>query len=82
MSHSLQQRISNTILSKKSSPALKQPTPFPSKSDWQAKFSGSTAPPVVKTYTGDKMLGIATMHKSNAVPVFSQQSAQEIGKMK
>jgi hypothetical protein len=34
------------------------------------------------TYTGDKLLGIATMHKSNLVPVFSQQSAEEISKMR
>ena len=35
-----------------------------------------------KVYTGDKMIGIATMHKSNAVPVFSQESATEISRMK
>lgn len=35
-----------------------------------------------KTYTGDKLLGIATMHKSNLVPVFSQESAEEISKMR
>jgi hypothetical protein len=35
-----------------------------------------------KNYTGDKLLGIAVMHKSNLVPVFSQESAQEISKMR
>jgi hypothetical protein len=35
-----------------------------------------------KVYTGDKLLGIATMHKSNMVPVFSQESAEEIAKMR
>ena len=35
-----------------------------------------------KVYTGDKMLGIATMHKSNAVPVFSSEDAQDIAKMR
>lgn len=34
------------------------------------------------TYTGTKLLGIATMHKSNMVPVFSQESAEEISKMR
>ena len=34
------------------------------------------APP--KVYTGTKVKGIATMHKSNAVPVFSDQEAIEI----
>ena len=38
------------------------------------------APP--KVYTGDKVLGIATMHKSNAVPVFSNQEAIDISKMR
>lgn len=35
-----------------------------------------------KVYTGDKLLGIATMHKSNMVPVFSTQDAEDISKMR
>jgi len=35
-----------------------------------------------KVYTGDKMIGIATMHKSNAVPVFNSMDAVEISKMR
>jgi hypothetical protein len=35
-----------------------------------------------KVYTGDKMLGIATLHKSNAVPVFSGEEAVEISSMR
>jgi hypothetical protein len=35
-----------------------------------------------KVYTGDKILGIATMHKSNAVPVFNNTEAVEISKMR
>jgi hypothetical protein len=42
---------------------------------------GSTAP-VTKVYTGDKILGIATMHKSNAVPVFSDEQAVDISRMR
>ena len=42
---------------------------------------GSTAP-VHKVYTGTKVLGIATMHKSNAVPVFAAEDAIEISKMR
>lgn len=42
---------------------------------------GSTAP-VHKVYTGTKILGIATMHKSNAVPVFSDEQAVEISRMR
>lgn len=33
-------------------------------------------------YTGNAMIGIATLHKSNAVPVFSEQDAQDISKMR
>ena len=36
----------------------------------------------VKQYTGTKIVGIATMHKSNAVPVFSDEEAQDIAKMR
>ena len=41
----------------------------------------STAP-VHKVYTGTKVLGIATMHKSNAVPVFAEEEAIEISRMR
>jgi len=34
------------------------------------------------TYTGTKILGIATMHKSNLVPVFSEEEATDISKMR
>jgi hypothetical protein len=33
-------------------------------------------------YTGTKVKGIATMHKSNAVPVFSDEEAVDISKMR
>ena len=33
-------------------------------------------------YTGTKVKGIATMHKSNAVPVFSDEEATDISKMR
>lgn len=35
-----------------------------------------------KVYTGDKMLGIAAMHKSNLVPVFAEEAAIEISQMR
>ena len=35
-----------------------------------------------KVYTGDKIKGIGTMHKSNAVPIFSDEQAQDIAKMR
>jgi hypothetical protein len=33
-------------------------------------------------YTGTKVKGIGTMHKSNAVPIFSDQEAKDISKMR
>jgi len=35
-----------------------------------------------KVYTGTMVKGIATMHKSNAVPVFSDEEAVEISRMR
>lgn len=35
-----------------------------------------------KVYTGDKMKGIGTLHKSNAVPVFTDQEAIDIARMR
>ena len=34
------------------------------------------------TYTGDKLIGIAVMHKSCLVPVFSKENAEEIARMR
>ena len=34
------------------------------------------------TYTGSAVLGISTLHKSNGVPVFSQEEAIDISKMR
>jgi hypothetical protein len=35
-----------------------------------------------KVYTGTKVKGIGTMHKSNAVPIFSDDEAVEISRMR
>ena len=35
-----------------------------------------------KVYTGDKIKGIGTMHKSNAVPIFSDEEAVAIATMR
>lgn len=60
-----------------SAPPGRSTTHIPSK----VTAGGSTAP-VHKVYTGDKIIGIATMHKSNAVPVFSDEQAVEISRMR
>lgn len=38
--------------------------------------------PPTKVYTGTKMIGIGTMHKSNSVPIFSSEEATDIAKMR
>ena len=43
---------------------------------------GSTARAPDKVYTGDAMLGIGQMHKSNAVPIFKKEDAEAITKMR
>lgn len=35
-----------------------------------------------QVYTGDKIIGIATMHKSNLVPIFNDESAVEVSRMR
>jgi hypothetical protein len=37
---------------------------------------------VIPHYTGTKMIGIGTMHKSNAVPIFSDDEAKSISSMR
>ena len=41
-----------------------------------------TAPIEKKTYTGTLVKGIATMHKSNAVPIIDQEQATDIANMR
>lgn len=43
---------------------------------------GSTAKKEPMQYTGDAMLGIGQLHKSNAVPIFKAEDAVDISKMR
>jgi hypothetical protein len=69
-------------------PELKgTPMPKYERSDHREKYPsgdgmGTTYARKENVYTGDKLLGIATMHKSNMVPVFSKESAEDIAKMR
>ena len=36
----------------------------------------------IPKYTGTKIIGIGTMHKSNAVPIFSDEEARDISTMR
>ena len=44
--------------------------------------SGTTAKKAAQQYTGDAMLGIGQLHKSNAVPIFKAEDAVDISKMR
>lgn len=43
---------------------------------------GTAARAPDKVYTGNAVVGISTLHKSNGVPVFSKEEAVEISKMR
>jgi len=53
---------------------------IPSLNDGKDMSPAIKAP--AKVYTGTKIKGIGTMHKSNAVPIFSDEEAQDIAKMR
>ena len=70
----------------KSTPTL---TPPPGRSDTRhiPSLNGGvdTAPAFKapdKVYTGTKIIGIGTMHKSNAVPIFTDDDAKAISSMR
>ncbi len=43
---------------------------------------GACGKPLEQAYTGSYVIGVATLHKSNAVPVTSKQQAVEAGNMR
>ena len=59
-------------------PPGREPANIPSRDSGQ----GVAAAPAPKVYTGTKIKGIGTMHKSNAVPIFSDEEAQDIAHMR
>ena len=52
-----------------------------SRSD-QCFYAPSSAKKEEKVYTGDEIIGIAQMHKSNAVPVRGKKQATEVANMR
>lgn len=46
-------------------------------------YGGNCTKPIHgKVYTGDKMIGIGTLHKSNAVPIFTDEDAKDQASMR
>ena len=43
---------------------------------------GAVSTKAPQMYTGTKIIGIGTLHKSNAVPVFSDEEAKDMAKMR
>lgn len=64
---------------KKSSPAVELPTKPSSNPNSMMGLAVKAAP---KVYTGDKVLGLATMHKSNIVPIFNNEAAVDVARMR
>ena len=60
-------------------PEVRETTNYPSLSN---NMSGSTARKEPMKYTGTLIKGIATMHKSNAVPIINKQEALDIARMR
>ena len=72
-------------------------TVAPDRSDWRSRVdpsrltdhipsvdtgAGIAAKPADKVYTGDAMIGIGQLHKSNGIPVFRQEDAVDVSKMR
>ena len=65
----------------KPTPSLHRETPhYPSLNS--KDVCGVATKPAQKVYTGTLIKGIATMHKSNAVPVLNDEQAIEISRMR
>ena len=62
-----------------SKPFVRQTPHYPS---LNSGVGSCTKPIEGKVYTGTAIIGIGTLHKSNAVPVFSSDEAIEISKMR
>ena len=60
-------------------PAGRETTHYPSLS---TAGGMATKPNIGKVYTGTAMLGIGTLHKSNAVPIFSAEEAIDQANMR
>jgi hypothetical protein len=65
---------------------LKQPKPFvretPHYPSLDTPAGDCTKPIHGKVYTGTSMIGIGTLHKSNAVPIFNSEDALDQAKMR
>lgn len=82
LSHGVkQQKVSETIATLQRKPVSYRGSDLPKIPSLKDTWEPCTKP-ADKVYTGDAIVGISTMHKSNAVPVFNKQAAIDISKMR
>jgi hypothetical protein len=73
-------KVKSIQVSKKPVEQYHRETPhYPSRN---TGIGNATKPIYGKQYTGDKILGIGTLHKSNAVPIFSKEEAVDQANMR
>lgn len=79
-------KFSRSNISVKSVTVINTPKPYVRETPYYPSLNSADTGPATKSspkvYTGDKVLGIATLHKSNAVPVFNNTEAVEISSMR
>jgi hypothetical protein len=68
--------VSSPVVSK---PFVRETPKYPSLDSWQGV---ATKPVQGKVYTGTLMKGIGTLHKSNAVPIFTDEEAKDQAAMR
>ena len=75
-------RSNSKIIKKVPSPKIPPGRETPPISSLNTGFVPCTKSVNGNSYTGTKMLGIGTLHKSNAVPVFNNEEAIDMAKMR
>lgn len=65
-------------VAKKPEPYRRETKHYPSRDTG----GGQAAAKPQQEYTGTEMIGIGQLHKSNAIPVFKQQDAEDLAKMR
>lgn len=63
-------------------PFIRETPKYPSLMSTPVPGGGCTKPVEGKVYTGTAMKGIGTLHKSNAVPIFTDEEARDQAAMR
>jgi hypothetical protein len=79
MSKPTKSTVSTTSIPSLTPPPGRSTDKVPSLNLW---ITGAVNVKQSQQYTGDKIIGIGTMHKSNAVPIFTEEQAKDISTMR